>query len=207
MSLTQEQAEELKKQLREQVQTMPEERKKQALIQIDSMSSEALELMLEQQQQRMEKGESSKTIFRMIVDKEIESNIVEETSDLLAVLDINPISKGHIMIIPKKAVSEEKALLEQSLPLAKSLSDRVIEGLKAKKTEIQAEKKFGEAVVHIIPIYDSPLTLASPRQSSSPEELKKIVESLQPQPKKEVIKISSSEEKPRQTLKLSRRIP
>jgi len=41
-------------------------------------------------------------IFCKIVNKEIPANIVYEDTDFLAFLDINPISPGHTLVIPKK---------------------------------------------------------------------------------------------------------
>jgi len=41
-------------------------------------------------------------IFCKIVNKEIPANIVYEDEDFLAFLDINPLSVGHTLVIPKK---------------------------------------------------------------------------------------------------------
>jgi histidine triad (HIT) family protein len=40
-------------------------------------------------------------IFCKIVNKEIPAHIVHEDADFLAFLDINPVSVGHTLIIPK----------------------------------------------------------------------------------------------------------
>jgi histidine triad (HIT) family protein len=42
------------------------------------------------------------TIFKKIIDKEIPADIVYEDDTVLAFLDIHPIRKGHVLIIPKK---------------------------------------------------------------------------------------------------------
>jgi len=42
------------------------------------------------------------SIFTKIVNREIESFIVDEDDDNLAFLDIAPLAKGHILVIPKK---------------------------------------------------------------------------------------------------------
>ena len=41
-------------------------------------------------------------IFCDIVDKKIDSYVVYENKLLLAILDIDPINEGHILLIPKK---------------------------------------------------------------------------------------------------------
>ena len=89
MTLTPKQIQELKTQLLQQIQHLPKEQQEQAGAQIESMSPEALEIMLQQQSQQSENN-----IFRLIVNKEVESVIIEENSAVIAVLDINPISEG-----------------------------------------------------------------------------------------------------------------
>ena len=85
MALTEEQIIELKKQLSEQIKNLPEDQKKQAQDQIDSMTSDALESMLKQQQEKQQ-------IFRQIVEGKIPSKKIAENEDALAILDIKPIS-------------------------------------------------------------------------------------------------------------------
>ena len=58
-----------------------------------------------------------KSIFEMILDKELESEIIYEDEDIFSIKDINPIAPVHLLIIPKKRintindVSEEDTLL------------------------------------------------------------------------------------------------
>ena len=44
------------------------------------------------------------TIFSKIVAGEIPCHKIAETSDFLAFLDVNPVAKGHTLVIPKKEV-------------------------------------------------------------------------------------------------------
>jgi histidine triad (HIT) family protein len=41
------------------------------------------------------------TIFQRIIDREVPADIVYEDTEVLAFLDVNPIRKGHTLIIPK----------------------------------------------------------------------------------------------------------
>ncbi len=202
MALTKEQIRELKAQLSDQIKNLPAEKKKQAQEQIDALSEETLEYMLEEQQSK-----SQKTVFRMIIDKEIESISIGESSYALAVLEINPISKGHTIIIPKSPIQEEKLLSKEVHALSEEISKKLIKSLNVKSTSIIPEKKFGEAILNIIPIYDKPLNLESERKKSSLEELEKLktsinVEKINKEPLP-IIKIEKSSD----TLKLKRRIP
>jgi histidine triad (HIT) family protein len=42
------------------------------------------------------------TIFGKIIRKEVPATIVYEDNDFLAFLDINPVAKGHTLLIPKE---------------------------------------------------------------------------------------------------------
>jgi|SRR3989344_6439868 len=171
MPLTQEEIDSIKDQLREQVSQMPEDKKAAAMKQIDEMSSGAIESLVKQQKSMH--SHDNKSIFRMIIDKEIDAVDVAENKAGIAVLDINPISKGHSMIIPKKVAKTAKDISTQCFSLAKKLSKNITSKLQAKSTEIQTETKFGETIIHVIPIYDVPLNINSQRHKTEMEELKK----------------------------------
>src|SRR3989344_1473563 len=115
MALTETQIKELKKQLLDQVKHLPENQKKEAEEQIKEMSSDALESMLKQQQQGRQQ------VFRMIANKEIESVIVAESNDAIAVLEINPSSNGHTIIIPKNQVNKKEEMPQNILNFAQSI--------------------------------------------------------------------------------------
>lgn len=191
MTLTQEQIKELKFQLSQQIQNLPADKKQAAQQQIDSLSPEALEYMLKEQ---TSSGKSKQSIFRMIVSGDISSTKIEENQSALAVLDINPISKGHTIVIPKKLSATSKEISPEAFILAQAIAERIEKKLNASSVEIQTEKKFGEYIIHIIPSYEEPLTLHSERKESSPEELEKIAEKIRPE-KKPVIKVEKVEEK------------
>ena len=43
-----------------------------------------------------------KSVFEMILDKEIESEIIYEDDDIFSIQDINPVARIQLLIIPKK---------------------------------------------------------------------------------------------------------
>lgn len=204
MALTQEQIKELKDQLKDQVKSMPEAQKAAALKQIESLSPQALEEMLKQQSKS---SKSNKDIFRSIIDGEIPSKKIDENKDNIAVLDIRPISKGHSMIIPKIAIKSTKEIPNSSFSLAKKISKRIIKRLKAKSTEIQTEFKFNEIIINVIPIYDKPLSLDSPRQEGNEKELNEIYNSIKAIKRAKVIKIKKTKSSQSSAIKIDRRIP
>ena len=42
------------------------------------------------------------SIFSKIVSGEIPAHVVAETIDFMAFLDVNPLTMGHVLVIPKK---------------------------------------------------------------------------------------------------------
>lgn len=204
MALTPEQVKSLKEQLISQIQNLPEDKKQEALEQIESLSPQALEAMLKQRKD----GEKEESVFRLIVQEKIPSEKIDENKFAIAVLEINPISKGHTLILPKNPAKDANSLPAQAFALAKTLSKRIMLKLKATSTEIQTETKFGELIINVIPVYDKPLSLNSPRHKASKEELKEISSSLKikKKPKVERIKKEKTSSQGR-ILKLPRKIP
>jgi len=44
------------------------------------------------------------SIFTKIINREIPAYIIDENDDFIAFLDINPVQKGHTLVVPKKEV-------------------------------------------------------------------------------------------------------
>ncbi len=202
MALTKEQIKELKTQLSEQISHLPPDKKAEAENQINEMSPESLEAMLEQQKTQQQK------IFRMIIEGKIPSVKIDEDSNAIAVLSTKSLSKGHAIIIPKLPIIKEKDIPKEIHEFSEKISKKLISSLKPKSCSVLAEKAFGEIVLHIIPIYDKPLTLSSSRQDLSPEQLEEIkkqinIEKISKEPEKIKIK-KPAKSKP---IKLNRRIP
>jgi histidine triad (HIT) family protein len=120
------------------------------------------------------------TLFTRIVNGEIPCYKVTEDSDYLAFLDINPLAKGHTLVIPKKEID-----------YIFDIEDDLFAGLClfAKKVAVAIEKsvtctKVGIAVVglevphahiHLIPLKNiCDLNFANPKLKFTPEEFKTI---------------------------------
>lgn len=192
--LTAEQITELKQQLSDQIQHLSPEQKTKAQEQIDGLSPEALEAMLDQQKEK-------KSVLRMIVDHEIPSRVVEETAQALAVVEIRPVSKAHILIIQKEP---SRVVNPKALALARKIAKRIMLKLKPKGVEIQTETKFNEQVIDIIPYYEKPLSIFSPRYEAEDKELDATYNALKLIKRKKTIK---PRKKTSSTIILKRRIP
>ncbi|MBS3084143.1 HIT domain-containing protein [Candidatus Pacearchaeota archaeon] len=180
MTLTKEQISELKKQLHSQISKMPENERKEAEAQIENLSDEAIESMLEQQ-----KG-SQKQIFREIISGNIPSKKVDENPSAIAVLEIKPISKGHTIIIPKEKMTNIDKIPTEIAILIDKVSKNIVEKLKAKNIKVAPELKFGEVIINLIPIYDKELSLESERSNPSEEELESLEKELKKEKKQEI---------------------
>ena len=124
------------------------------------------------------------TIFTKIVTGEIPCHKIAEDDRYLAFLDINPLARGHALVIPK-----------QEVDYIFDLDDDLLAGLNvfAKKVAKAIEKsvpceRIGIAViglevphahVHLIPVNQiSDLSFANPKLKLSHEEFEEITEKI-----------------------------
>ena len=123
-------------------------------------------------------------IFCKIITKEIPCKKIYEDNDFLAFLDIQPVSMGHILIIPKKHIiwmqeAEDKTIAE-IFQLSKRLMIAIKKGVKCDYVQISI---VGTDVphfhIHLIPRYfDDNLPKFSTKKYSEEENqntIKKIV--------------------------------
>jgi len=176
--LSQEQTERVKKQLIEQIEKVfPEDRKEFAKKQIEEMNSEQLEeFLIKNKLVSKENKPETQCVFCSIVFGDISSYKIAENSKAIAVLEINPVSEGHVLVIPKEHITKEKDLPEQVLELAKGVSDILKKRLKAKNVKISSSNVMGHEVLNLVPIYEN--KEISERKSASPDELKVLSEFL-----------------------------
>ena len=70
------------------------------------------------------------TIFTRIINREIDSYILHEDDDFIAILDINPIKKGHSLVISKKETDYIFNLDDDLLKKIMLFSKKVANGIK-----------------------------------------------------------------------------
>ena len=124
------------------------------------------------------------TIFSKIIAGEIPSYKIAENSDFFAFLDINPLTKGHVLVVPKKEVDYLFDIEDSTLGGMMIFSKRVA---KAMKQAIPC-KRIGLAVlglevphahIHLIPITkESDLLFNKKRQKLTSDEFKVIATSI-----------------------------
>lgn len=125
------------------------------------------------------------TIFSRIVAGDIPSYKVAENDKFYAFLDINPLVKGHTLVIPKQEVDYIFDLSDEDLAEMQVFAKKVAAAIKAAFPCI----KVGQAVIglevphahiHLIPIQkESDMLFSNPKLQLSPDEFKEIAEKLQ----------------------------
>ncbi|MFX1327088.1 MAG: HIT family protein [Promethearchaeota archaeon] len=122
-------------------------------------------------------------IFCKIAYKEIPSKIIFENNLNLAFLDISPISKGHVVVIPKNHYSNLEDIpnyeLTELYRVVKHLATKIHEKLKIDGYNILQNnfKAAGQVIshfhVHIIPrnYEDDKFRIKIPRTQASEEDL------------------------------------
>ena len=106
-----------------------------------------------------------KTIFEMIIDGDIPSVKLYEDDICLVILDINPIQKGHALVISKKPYPRftlaPKEELSHMMEICKQVDQKMREVLKAEGTNIMInnDPASGQEVphlhIHVIPRYSN----------------------------------------------------
>lgn len=210
MVYSDEQVREVRRQILEQTRNLSPEQKVAIEEQIERMTAEELEnFVTEQMSAKGGKQESQKGIFRMIVDGDIPSKKVNENKDAVAVVSIRAVSRGHVLIIPKKPVGDANLMPASAYNLARQVGKKMVARIKANSTAIQTENAFGEVIIDVIPIYDKPLSITSPRYEVKENELEDVYKLLRVVKREKIkkIKIEKKEDSPEKILKLRRRVP
>lgn len=124
------------------------------------------------------------SIFTRIVEGEIPSYKVAETEDCYAFLDINPLAKGHTLVIPKKEIDYlldvEDELYKKLFVFTKQVGLAIESVIPCKRIGMIV---FGldvpHAHIHLIPINKaSEMSFSSPKLSLSKEEFTQIADSI-----------------------------
>jgi histidine triad (HIT) family protein len=120
------------------------------------------------------------TVFTKIVKGEIPCYKIAEDENYLAFLDINPLAKGHTLVIPKKEVDYifdvDDQLLAGMMVFAKKVALAVEKAVPCKRIGIAVlGLEVPHAHIHLIPINKlGDINFANPKLKFSPEELAAI---------------------------------
>jgi len=124
------------------------------------------------------------TIFTKIIKGEIPSYRIAENENFYAFLDINPLAKGHTLVVPKKEIDYifdiEDDLIREYFAFSKKIAlgiDKVIECKRVGVAVVGLE--VPHAHIHLIPlntIYD--IDFKQPKLKFSQEEFEEIAKKI-----------------------------
>lgn len=120
------------------------------------------------------------TIFSRIVAGEIPCHKVAEDEEFFAFLDINPVAKGHTLVIPKKEIDYifdvEDASLGRMMAFAKRVARAQEAAIPCKRVGLAVMGvEVPHAHIHLIPITkESDMYFGGEKMTISQEELASI---------------------------------
>lgn len=97
------------------------------------------------------------TIFSKIISGELPAHVVAENDQFLAFLDIMPLQKGHVLVIPKIEVDFifdlEDQLLADMMVFAKTVANKIKAVIPCKRIGVAViGLEVPHAHIHLIPI-------------------------------------------------------
>lgn len=124
------------------------------------------------------------TIFSKIIAGEIPGYKVAENDKFFAFLDINPLVKGHTLVVPKQEVDyifdlEDKDLAEMHV-FAKSVAKAIEKAVPCKRIGVAVMGlEVPHAHIHLIPINkESDMVISNPKLKLANEEFVEIAAAI-----------------------------
>ncbi len=124
------------------------------------------------------------SIFTKIVKGEIPSYKVAENDRFFAFLDINPMAKGHVLVVPKEEIDylfdlQDETLCEM-IVFSKQIAKAIEKAIPCQRVGMMViGMEVPHAHIHLIPINkESDMSLTNPRLKLSGDELQQIAQSI-----------------------------
>jgi histidine triad (HIT) family protein len=213
MPFSEEESKEIKNQIIQQVEQMPGDNNKALVEQIGQLDDAGLETFLAQNNIEFKDGQLKQTsapegapegvpdkpVFQSIVSGELPSYKIAENAKSIAILEINPLSEGHCLVLPRVKVPAEK-IPKSAMTLAQKIGKRIKSKIKPDDIKIETFSFQDYPAINIIPIWkDKQLQ----KYKAEEADLKKLQKKLEtktrakrtPKPKAEV-----QEEEPKSNL-------
>ena len=124
------------------------------------------------------------TIFTKIINKEIPAEIIAEDDKFIAFLDIMPLVKGHVLVVPKQEVDYIFNLDDETLSglhiFAKKVAKAIDKTIKCTRVGVAV---IGLEVlhvhIHLVPLRTmDDINFTRPKLKISKEELAEIAETI-----------------------------
>lgn len=120
------------------------------------------------------------SIFSKIIKREIPAYIINETDDFIAFLDVFPLAKGHVLVVPKKQVDYifdlEPHLYSGLWTFANKIAHQVEQAMPCKRIGIAViGLEVPHAHIHLLPLQTvEDINFSRPKLKLSNEEMQEI---------------------------------
>tara|TARA_B100000768_G_scaffold181842_1_gene206810 strand:- start:3197 stop:3583 length:387 start_codon:yes stop_codon:yes gene_type:complete len=124
------------------------------------------------------------SIFSKIIAGDIPCHKIDENEEFLAFLDIMPLAKGHVLVIPKIEVDYifdiEDDVLSRMMVFAKSVAKKVGSKIECKRIGVAIiGLEVPHAHIHLVPLQSvSDINFEKAKLSLSSEELESIAKKI-----------------------------
>ena len=124
------------------------------------------------------------SIFTRIIKGEIPCYKVAESENCIAFLDINPLAKGHTLIVPKKEIDYLFDLDDELYSSLFLFSKKIAQGIKntipcLRVAVVVIGTEVPHAHIHLIPLnHMGDVNFSNPKLKLSTEEFKKIASEI-----------------------------
>jgi len=124
------------------------------------------------------------TIFSKIIAGEIPCYKIAENEKFFAFLDIKPMAKGHVLVVPKVEIDyifdlDDEVLAEMTI-YSKKIAKAIEKAISCRRLGIMVVgMEVPHAHIHLIPINkESDMSLANPRLDLTEQEFKIVADSI-----------------------------
>ncbi|TAJ14644.1 HIT family protein [Marinilabiliaceae bacterium JC017] len=124
------------------------------------------------------------SIFSKIVRGEIPSYKIAEDDNYYAFLDINPLTQGHTLVIPKQETDYlfdiEDDLISGLMVFSKKIARAIDKAIPCKRVGVAVlGLEVPHAHIHLIPIQsEADISFSNPKLKFTPEEFEEIAEKI-----------------------------
>ena len=124
------------------------------------------------------------TIFSKIISGDIPSYKIAEDDKFYAFLDINPMTKGHTLVVPKQEIEYifdlDDVLLGEMIIFSKRVALAIEKAISCTRVGMMViGLEVPHAHIHLVPIQnEGDLILSNPKQKLSNDEFKEIANKI-----------------------------
>ena len=124
------------------------------------------------------------SIFSRIIAREIPASIVAEDAEFIAFLDVNPLKKGHTLVVPKKEIDYlfdlDDDTLRGLMVFAKKVAAAIQKAVPCNRVAVSVlGLEVPHAHVHLIPMNTmGDVNFANPKLKLSKEEMAEVAEKI-----------------------------